>query len=375
MNWRWPPRPVAMLYLALSIGTAFMHAALVDHPLARDRRMGMAVAILAGQGPAPDQYRPLVHWMAAGLQTAGLDFDAAYNLIRAAGTFASAGLVHGLLARWYAPWACLVGTLWLLAALPLTYLHYYFQPTDPLNLAAFVACAHLLASRKDAACLALAAAGMIQRETQLMLAPFYLWLRYDELCLPRLLGRAAVGTVVLGAVYLGIRHIYGVRPYYTDRFVLLADNLFHWRAWTYLLLLFGPAVALAIRAESPAPRFFRRAVGWAPFFLGGHYLVTAAEECRLWLPLMPFAIGLALAGLPGALVNRDDKSPVGADLQVGPSWLAVHWRAAYAALFLAFCASMLAFAHVTQERHVAGLSEGMNRLNVPGVHPEIQVIK
>lgn len=143
------PPAVWALYVAVAVTATLLHANFVDTAHWAPIRAGWSNAILAGQGPSPDQYRPLTHWAAAILHRAGLGWDPAYQAIRGAATAAAAVLFHGFLAAWFPPAVCMVGTLWLLAFVPFTYLHYYFQPADPLNLVAFLLGYQMIRAGRD----------------------------------------------------------------------------------------------------------------------------------------------------------------------------------------------------------------------------------
>ncbi len=307
--------------------------------------------MLAGRGPAPDQYRPLAWWCIGGLQALGLPTDMAHLVLRGAATAGGALALHAWLSRWLPASAALAGLLAFFAVLPLTYADYLVQPTDPLAFLAFCLGYLWLSERRDARLAVLIPLAVLPRGSAILLVAAYAFLRFDELPWKPFVARLG-GLALLGVgAYAGIRAWYGIRPYYTwlNWFV---HNLTTWQCWVYPALVFGPWIWLASRAARPWPKTLRRAALMAPFFLLPPRVVASWQETRLFLPLLPIVLVPALAAMFG--VAWGEENFVGAGLPTRPPLSALSFvnpRRAYAVLLALGALGVGAFYRINADLH------------------------
>ena len=351
------PPAVWALYGALAVTSTLLHASFVDTTHWAPIRDEWSAAILAGQGPSPDQYRMLTHWLAAILHRAGLGWDLAYQTIRGGATVAAACLFHRFLAGWFPLMVCVAGTLWLLAFIPFTHLHYYFQPADPLNLVAFLSGYLVIRAGRDGWLAVLLPVGVLNRETVLLLLPCWAFVRYDEMPWRRFLLRGAGLALLAAGAYAGVRAWYGIRPYYTAYYFFLWKNMADPRAWLHLTCLVTPtALALRSGARDRIPRFLTRAAGMLPFLFAVQWTFMAGIEPRIYLPALPLLIALTLAML--VPVRETDGLPAGSvappPTPEPPAWLTRRRGTVYLALLAGFCGCLFLFLRYMERTYIRG---------------------
>lgn len=291
--------------------------------------------MLAGQAKAPSQYRLMVPILAEGLQALGVPFRIATVGLRLAFTWVAALLLHLLLRRWFAPAACLIGTLLLFAALPLTHIIYQLAWTDPANLAFTIAALIVIADRRDGWLAPVIALGMLNRETMLLIPLVWLLYRWDELPLLRCAATFGGYVALAYAVYYGLRASYGPIPHAGVEFFSelgrtpLAHNLTFVRGYAYTAVLFAVPGYLAVRDWSTKPKFMRRALLYAPLFALFHLFVAVFLEPRLMLPIFPVVVAPALASLFPARAELEPEPRTWPPLLRASKW-------AYVALLASF---------------------------------------
>lgn len=260
------PFTLLFLSLALASGLGLLHWRMVDvHNL--DFMRSWHSAIIEGRGPYPDQYRFLVFFLAEGLVRLGLPATGAHSLLRLLFTSASLYVSYRYLAGWFSPMTSLLGFFMLAAVLPLTYLFYRMQVTDPLNLLIWILALWAMRDRRDLALYSLIAVGMLNRETVILIPVLYACVR--------------AGTAPLRA---WLPHALAL-------------------ALLQVLAFFNLALIFAWRDLSRRPVFLRRALWIVPIFVAIHFSVGHLREIRLYLPLIPILVPLTLMALEERLTG------------------------------------------------------------------------
>jgi tetratricopeptide (TPR) repeat protein len=97
-------------------------------------------------------------------------------------------------------------------------------------------------------------------------------------------------------VYIGLRKYFGVIEYYSDAYYL-GFNLTDTHVWLYMALMFNIFLVFAWKNYTSKPKFLKRAVLMAPFFIIIHFTMTIMREARLWLPVFPIFLAMGLFSL------------------------------------------------------------------------------
>jgi hypothetical protein len=291
-------------------------------------------AMISGTAPAPDQYRILTPVLAEllshlmphhaafyspvwGIRALGLcDAYEGYLLLRAAATALTLIFFHAYLRTWFRREAACAATFCLGALMPLSYLNIVRQ-SDPVNVLVFVLAFWALARRRDRLLLPLVVLGTANRESALMLVALYAVVRWGALPARQLAWRTAGLFASWAAVYGGLLLGYGWHTYYYAYPIALGQNLNSWVPTLHLVLLFGALWVLALTAHGRwrVPPMLKRAIWLVPAYLALHYVVACVYEVRLFLPLAPIIIPLALwvmfpeairgAAAPGPMQDGD----------------------------------------------------------------------
>ena len=289
---------LAYLSAALAGGLCLLHWSLVDYP---DRlfQLSWHNAVIANQGPYPEQYRFLTFFLAEGLIRFGLPLVWAHAALRWLFTGASLFVFYRYLTAWFEPLVALLGYFMLAAVLPFTYLFYGMQVTDPLNRWVFFLAFWAIRDGKDAWLFPLVVLGMLNRETALMIPLLYACVRFGETPRGRWLWRAAVLAIVAAAIYAGLRLVFGFKTPYAPSGLkgYWLRNAVRWTGWVQALAFFNLALLCAWRHLERRPAFLRRALLLIPPFLAIHFSVGNVREIRLFLPLLPVLIPLTLMEL------------------------------------------------------------------------------
>ena len=196
------------------------------------------------------------------------------------------------------------GTLFFLSVLPLTFIRYYMQPMDLPNLFFFLAGCLMIIKKKDWWLVPLMIVAMLNRETAILLVFVFMFTRYDEMEVPEFLLKTGVLFAAGMGTYTGLRAVYHLKHYYADLYYL-PYNLTTGYTYLYALALFGPFLYLAFSGWGKKPKFLRRALLMAPFFLVIHFTMTIMVEPRLWLPFSRSLSAPACgASCPGSEAER-----------------------------------------------------------------------
>lgn len=284
-------RPVGLVlvYLGLGLISALVWVRVADVP----RLPSWHLEMVTGAAPAPNQYRPLMPWLAEGVLRLfpGVGLTTAYLLLRAVFTGLALCAFDRFMRTWFSPAAAAAGALCLAAVLPFTYFR-VVQESDSLNLLVFVLAFWALARERDNLLVPLVALGTLNRETTALIPAIYLLSRWGARPAREVAGRTvAVGAAWI-AVYGALRLGYGGRDYYCD-VVMLWRNIASWVPTAHVVLLFGAMWVLAIVGARRAPVLLRRSLWLLPPYLILHYVVAMVHEVRLFLPFAPVVIPLS----------------------------------------------------------------------------------
>ncbi len=285
---------IALTCLLLGIGNGMLHWQSVDRSW-RDYQTDEHLRIIAGNFVSPDQYRILTYALAEGLVRLGLPIHSAHEVWRVIFTSLSLYVFYRFARGWFPPMVSIMGMFMLAAAIPLTYIYYMFQVTDPMNMLVFFLAFWAMRERRDLWLIPLVGMGMFNRESPVMIPVFYAAVRWGEpwrswvpLC---------VGTAVLAAaVYFGLRFAYGPKtpccP--TDPIEHLIVNFTDWRAYVDVLGVLNIALWGGWIGWRRRPEFLRRTSLVIPIFLVPYLLQGTVREARYYLPVLAILIPMVL---------------------------------------------------------------------------------
>jgi hypothetical protein len=285
---------VGLIAVLLGIGNGMLHWQAVDRSW-RDYQADEHAQIIAGTFFSPDQYRILTYALAEALVRLGLPIHSAHEVWRVIFTSASLFVFYRYARGWFSPMVALMGMFMLAAAIPLTYVYYMMQVSDPLNMLVFFLAFWAMREGRDGWLVPLVGLGMLNRESPLLIPVFYLavrwgqpWGRWLPLC---------AGLLVLAAgVYVGLRFAYGPKPpcCSTDPLEHLRVNFTDWRAYVDALGVLNVALWGAWLGWPRRPDFLRRTALIVPVFLVPYLLYGTVREARYYLPVLAIVIPMAL---------------------------------------------------------------------------------
>jgi len=298
-----------VVYLTLAVATGFADVRMRAHT---DNVVKSYIpGVVAGTESAPGRYRVLMPFAIDGVARAtGASLISVWYVSRLLLLFTAFCVIHLYLRTWFAPGEAFAGVALTAATLPLTFTNSWPHPDHFAELALFTLGAVAIARRSDALFGAALAAAALNRETSAFLVLLY--------CVAEPLTRArAIRTVLFGAewfaIYAGLRAVRGLSHYeYWQAGRNLADlgllpSAFdpYYRAYAYFgLVLFGPMLVLALRAD--APRFARRALLVVPCFVAVAFMFSSIIESRIFTPLYALILpGLMFFLFPSALTVRE----------------------------------------------------------------------
>ena len=278
-----------LLYFGLGVSSASVWARLAD----LDSLGDWHAAMISSTAPAPNQYRPLVPWLAEMLRglLPGHNIVTAYSVLRALVTGSTLYFFDRYLRRWFAPGVAAGGALALAAVLPFTYQH-VVQESDPINLLVFTLGFWAMVKERDLLLIPIMLFGTLNRETTAMLPAVYLLGNLGVKPFREVARKTAVLGFCWCLVYGGLRLSYGHRSYYSD-VVMWKSNTITWYPSRAVLLLFGVMWVLSLVGARTGPLLLRRALVLLPFYVALHYVIALVNEVRLFLPWAPVVIPLA----------------------------------------------------------------------------------
>jgi hypothetical protein len=289
LNWQ-----VGLIAALLGIGNGMLHWQAVDRSW-RDYQAEEHVSIIAGNFLSPDQYRILTYALAEGLVRLGAPIHSAHEIWRVLFTSLSLFVFYRYARGWFSPLVALMGMFMLAAAMPLTYVYYMFQVTDPLNMLVFFLAFWAIRERRDGWLVPLVGIGMFNRESPILIPVFYLAIRWGQpwrQWLPMCIGLLVLAT----AVYFGLRIAYGPKLpcCSTDPLEHLEVNFTDWRAYVDALGVLNVALWGGWIGWRRRPQFLRRAALVVPLFLVPYLLYGTVREARYYLPILAILIPMAL---------------------------------------------------------------------------------
>ena len=279
---------LVLLYLGLGVASGFMWLRLADIPGLPTWHLKM----ISGEAEAPNQYRPMMPWLAEGLRRLlpGGDLYLAYLILRSLVTGLCLLAFDRYLRVWFRPSAAAAGALALAAILPFTYMP-VVQVSDPINLLVFILAFHALAVDRDKQLIPLILLGTLNRETTAMLPAVYFLARLGKKPTREVFTNTFLQALSWVVVYGGLRLLYGHRDYYCA-VIMWKQNTASFHPTLQVLLLYGIIWIAAIVGARTGPLLLRRAIWLLPFYLALHYVVAMCHETRLYLPYAPVLIPL-----------------------------------------------------------------------------------
>ncbi|MBN1336909.1 MAG: hypothetical protein JXB39_13205 [Deltaproteobacteria bacterium] len=204
---------LAGLWLGVAALLAWFHAEVIDFGPRQARILQRHDLVLAGTGAAPWVHRVLSPWIAETLSRvlalSGLSRTDAVSAAYAIWRGVALGTVFLLFQRWLRlrfeePWAW-AGTGVLALLHGPSFVHYWFQPDSPVDLAVWAGALVLTEERRDGWLFPLVLAGALNRETAVFAVLLHVALRWGREPSGRLVGRAA-GLLATWAVVLAVLH-------------------------------------------------------------------------------------------------------------------------------------------------------------------------
>jgi hypothetical protein len=249
--------------------------------------------MISSTAPAPNQYRPLVPWLAEMLRVVlpGHNLVMAYSVLRGLVTGSTLYFFDRYLQSWFAPAVAAGGALALAAILPFTYQR-VVQESDPINLLVFTLAFWAMVKGRDLLLIPIVLFGTLNRETTAMLPAVYLLGNLGVKPLREVARKTAILGFCWCLVYGGLRLFYGHRSYYSD-VIMWNNNVTSWYPSRAVLLLFGMIWVLSLFGAKSGPLLLRRALLLLPFYLALHYVIALVNEVRLFLPWAPVVVPLA----------------------------------------------------------------------------------
>ncbi len=291
LNWQ-----VAATALLIGIGNGMLHWQGVDRPWL-DVQAQEHASIIAGTFFAPDQYRILTYALAEGLMRLGLPIHSAHEVWRVAFTSASLYVLYRYLLGWFSPLAALTGFFVAAAAIPLTYVYYMMQVTDPLNMLVFFLAFWAMREERDRWLLPLVLVGMLNRESPAIIPVFYAAVRWGR-PIRAWLPWCVLLCLAAAFVYFGLRLAIGPKPptgaYAAGPVHNLLVNFTDWRAYVDVLGVLNMSLWGAWIGWRRRPQFLRRTLLVAPLFVIPYLMFGTVRESRYYLPLLAIVVPLLL---------------------------------------------------------------------------------
>jgi len=253
-------------------------------------------SVMANTEEAPGRYRVLAPWIAATTaRLAGWTPETAWHVTRALWFALSWVVFQFYLETWFSPVAAFGGVTLVAAILPITYTNSWAHPDHIPELALFTLACLAIVRRKDgwfALALVLAA---LNRETSVLLLPFYTLAR--PLTRAHVIRVSAV-TALWGVIYAGLRLWRGFEHYdYLQwrrnlEFLKLLPPAYdpYYRAygWFIVVLVLALTVAAWPALRSGAtPRDVLAAAAVVPMLLIIGMVFSSVIETRIFTPVLP----------------------------------------------------------------------------------------
>ena len=287
---------IAALLLGFSLLLANFHGYVVNLGEHIDDRTVRHDRIISSTGDSPWAYRILTPYLVetfapAFKQLSGLRPEIArenvYVFFRWLYVFPALLGFHYLMERWLKPSWALTGTMLFIALHGPSYVHYWFQPTSPLDLCLWILAIIATLKGRDLWLFPMVAIGTLNRETACFIVAMHFFLRYGKEPLPKLLARCTMLGLIWLSIFLGLREMIQVEGWAPGAGVakLLKDNLTNpqWIFYTLSFLGFWAMLPFTRWKEMPS-ELKRLLIALVPYVL----LVVffgRIREVRLLLPL------------------------------------------------------------------------------------------
>lgn len=305
-----------MLYLPLTLITTYIHIRFTGkfgYEWEIFGRPNGHSAVIQGIAFAPTQYRILMPFTAEFIhQIFKISIPATYYLLRVINTFLVLSLFHIYLKKWFDTPKTIIGTLYLVASLPLSYM-YWPYPSDMFNLTIFILGFISIRDNKDNWLYPLLILGTLDRETVIFLILVYFFYHIGQMDVRKLILRIVSYLVIFSIVVFGLHLKYGCLPSFMDNKVhLIAYPMYEFNLKMYLnlyksfsltnpaifiFLIFGFFWILSFLNINKKPKFLVRNVWIIPIYLIIHFCVGNFGETRLFLPLFLLLIPLGFFSL------------------------------------------------------------------------------
>ncbi|MCS7184998.1 MAG: hypothetical protein NZ870_03635 [bacterium] len=269
-----------LVFLALSIAFAYIHMYFRDF-VYTSLREAMHNSVINGSAPAPIQYRILTPYIAELLDKI-FDFKYVYGIIRGLFYFLSILMVYNFLKK-HIPDKAILGSYIFSSYIPFTYILYYYQETDPINIFFYVLAYYIVSIDKTIWLFIILPIAMLNRETPILIPLFYFIQKLEYMNLWKLLLSTALMAFECITVYAALRFIY--KPVAYSEFFYLEYNLTDFETYLFVGVLFLPWLLFG-----GGSKFSKRAILFSIFFLIFHYIITIVKETRLLLPILPLFI-------------------------------------------------------------------------------------
>lgn len=308
-----------LFLLGIALALTIVHFEQVDRRFS-EKRYEAHCDILSRIAPSPYRYRVLLPLAAHG---AGIAAPAA-ELPQHKGTLAAytgiqfVSLASGLigffffLGRWFSSKEALIGALFIASMMPMTFLHYYFQPWGHFEFPLYVAGMWFALDGRFSAMLLVVIIASFNRETGIFL-PLIYWLAHP---LGPASTKAFLQAGVLGAISTGIfvalRVVLGLAPHIgaerTDAWTFrLKFNLTDPISIFSVVLFFGILWILMLKDWEYKPIQVRRTAAFLPVFFVVHLFASHIREVRYFLELAPIVMPLSLHSLFGPSARPDSR--------------------------------------------------------------------
>ncbi|MFH1564099.1 MAG: hypothetical protein ABIF11_11905 [Nitrospirota bacterium] len=305
-----------LLYLPLALITTYIHIRFTGkfgYEWGVFGRPNGHSAVIDGIAFAPTQYRILMPFCAEFIhQILKISIPDAYYLLRVMTTFLALLLFHVYLKRWFDTPKAIIGTLYLVASLPLSYMFWPYS-ADMFNLIIWTLGFIVIRDNKGNWLYPLLIIGVFNYEGIVFLTLVYFFYHFREMPFKKLILRTVSYLLVFGLIMFALRLRYGVLPNFMDNKVHLIgypmyqfnltmySNLFKYLSWTtpglFIFLLFGFFWILAFVDMNKKPKFLTKGIWIIPFYLIFHLFFASFAETRVFLPLFLLLIPSGLFSL------------------------------------------------------------------------------
>lgn len=272
-------------------------------------------AVISGIAFAPTQYRILMPFCAEFIhQIFNLSIPDTYYFLRIITTFLVLSLFHIYLKKWFDTSKAIIGTLYLVAALPLSYMSWPY-PSDMVDVIIFILGFIVIRDNKDNWLYPLLILGALNRESIVFLILVYFVYHIGQIHFRKLVLRTVSYIVTFSIIVFGLYWRYGPLPNFIDNKVHfitypmyefnlnMYSNLFKSFSLThpalFIFLIFGFFWILAFLNMNKKPEFLVKSVWIIPIYLIVYFFVGSFAETRLFLPLFLLLIPSGLFSLFG----------------------------------------------------------------------------